>query len=236
MNHERREFVRNTTAFLAAAAGGLVVPLASRALEVESGTKPEIDADISAPEDLMREHGLLDRILLVYEEGLRRLRVKEDVPPEVFQKPATLIRKFVEDYHERQEENFIFTAFEQHKTLVDLVNVLRQQHDAGRKLTDVVLNAATAANFAKSDARQQLVHACEAFIHMYRPHAAREDTVLFPALYKVIGAKAVGELGEKFEAEEQRLFGAEGFDKNVDAVAAIEKQLGIYELAAFTPR
>ena len=27
--------------------------------------------------------------------------------------------------------------------------------------------------------------AVEAFIRMYRPHEAREDTVLFPALHKV---------------------------------------------------
>ena len=63
--------------------------------------------DISAPEDLMREHGVLNRILLVYEEGLRRLRVGEDMPPEVFHKPAALVRRFVEDYHEKLEEKFI---------------------------------------------------------------------------------------------------------------------------------
>ena len=28
----------------------------------------------------------------------------------------------------------------------------------------------------------------------------------------------------------------EGFEKSVDAVVAIEKQLGIYELSQFTPR
>ena len=54
------------------------------------------------------------------EEGLRRLRAKEDVPPEVFRSTATLVREFVEDYHERLEENFIFPAFEKRKTLTDL--------------------------------------------------------------------------------------------------------------------
>jgi hypothetical protein len=44
--------------------------------------------DVGATEDLMREHGVLNRILLIYEEGLRRLRAKEDVPPSVFHKPA----------------------------------------------------------------------------------------------------------------------------------------------------
>src|SRR5438105_3398968 len=73
-------------------------------------TNESPDEGISAPEDLMREHGVLNRVLLIYEEGLRRLHANESVPPEVFHKPATLIRKFVEDYHERNEENFIFQS------------------------------------------------------------------------------------------------------------------------------
>jgi hypothetical protein len=71
---------------------------------------------------------------------------------------------------------------------------------------------------------------------MYRPHEAREDTVLFPALHKILSAKRLEELGEQFEKEEDRLFGEEGFEKTVDQVAAIEKQLGIHDLASFTPR
>ena len=72
------------------------------------------------------------------------------------------------------------------------------------------------------------------FITMYRPHEAREDTVLFPALHQVLSTKQLKDLGEQFEKEEDRLFGDEGFEKTVDQVAAIEKQLGIYDLAQFT--
>jgi hypothetical protein len=71
---------------------------------------------------------------------------------------------------------------------------------------------------------------------MYRPHEAREDTVLFPALHTVISTKQVKELGEQFEKEEDRLFGDEGFEKTVDQVATIEKQLGIHDLSQFTPK
>jgi hypothetical protein len=71
---------------------------------------------------------------------------------------------------------------------------------------------------------------------MYRPHEAREDTVLFPGLGKLLPAKRLRELGEQFEKEEDRLFGEEGFEKVVDQVAAIEKKLGIYDLDQFTPK
>jgi hemerythrin-like domain-containing protein len=225
MKRDRREFLAVT--------GGLALVGATEARS--SDDKKDAEEEISAPEDLMREHGVLNRILLVYEEGVRRLKAKEDAPSEVFHKPATLVRKFVEDYHEKLEEKFIFTAFEKKMKQVELVMVLRRQHDAGRKLTDVVLREAEKDRFLRDEARQQVIRACEAFIRMYRPHEAREDTVLFPALYKLIGAKEVKELGEQFEKEEHRLFGDEGFEKTVDEVAAIEKQLGIGDLAKFTP-
>jgi hemerythrin-like domain-containing protein len=76
----------------------------------------------------------------------------------------------------------------------------------------------------------------KSFIRMYRPHEAREDTVLFPALGKLLPAKRLKELGEQFEKEEDKLFGDEGFEKEVGKVAAIEKQLGIYDLDQFTPK
>jgi hemerythrin-like domain-containing protein len=79
------------------------------------------------------------------------------------------------------------------------------------------------------------VQACEEFIRMYRPHEAREDTVLFPALHKIMSDAQMKQIGERLEQEEDRLFGAEGFEQTVDQVAALEKQLGIYDLGQFTP-
>src|SRR2546428_764995 len=90
--------------------------------------------------------------------------------------------------------------------------------------------------FRKDDARKEAVRSCEAFIRMYRPHEAREDTVLFPALHKIVPAKRLKELGEQFEKEEDRLFGEESFEKTVEQVVAIEKQLGINDLAGFTAK
>jgi hemerythrin-like domain-containing protein len=234
MESERRRFLAATTALsvatLAAEAGQVRAQV-----KAKDGKKAEPE-EVSAAEDLMREHGVLNRILLIYEEGLRRLRAKEDLPPDVFQKPALLVRKFVEDYHEKLEENFIFPEFEKRKKLVELVKVLRDQHQAGRRVTDVILRNTVPEQFRKDDARRELGRSCEGFIRMYRPHEAREDTVLFPALHTVMSAKQIKDLGEQFEKEEDRLFGEEGFEKTVDQVAVIEKQLGIFDLAQFTAK
>jgi hemerythrin-like domain-containing protein len=225
---ERRLFIQTTAAGLVAAVPGLTT--------VRADDKKKGEEEVGAAEDLMREHGVLNRILLIYEEGLRRLRAKDEVTPEMFHKPATLVRKFVEDYHEKLEERFIFPEFEKANKLANLIKILREQHEAGRRVTDVILRNAVGDQFHKEVARMEVVRSCEAFIRMYRPHEAREDTVLFPALHKIVPAKKLQELGEQFEKEEDRLFGEEGFEKTVEQVAEIEKQLGIGDLAKFTAK
>src|SRR5256885_1922640 len=68
--------------------------------------------DVSAVEDLMREHGVIRRVLVVYRESAIRLRGKaSSVPPDALQKAAKLIRVFGEDYHETKlEEAHLFPA------------------------------------------------------------------------------------------------------------------------------
>ena len=75
-----------------------------------------------------------------------------------------------------------------------------------------------------------------AFIRMYNPHEAREDTVLFPGFRKIVSGHEYDSLGEDFEKKEHELFGEDGFEKMVDKVASIEKELGIYDLSQFTPK
>jgi hemerythrin-like domain-containing protein len=192
--------------------------------------KPE---DVGPTEDLMREHGVLNRVLLIYDEFIVRIEQKQDTNPELVKSAANVIRSFVEDYHERQEEQFLFPRFEKAKILTDLVPVLKAQHQAGRKLTDQIMDLANARD---NNGRSSLVQVLRQFIRMYRPHEAREDTVLFPELRKIVSAHEFDALGEQFETNEHKHFGADGFDLYRDKVAALEKQLGIYDLAQFTPR
>jgi hypothetical protein len=70
---------------------------------------------------------------------------------------------------------------------------------------------------------------------MYRPHAAREDTVLFPAFRELLGGDAYRELGEQLEDGEHARFGEHGFENTVAEVARLEATLGIADLAQFTP-
>lgn len=202
------------------------------------GEKPEEkEEDIGPGEDLMREHGVLRRVLLVYDELDRRLErgAPGDTEVAALVKSARIVRRFVEDYHERQEEELVFPRFERAGKLVQLVGVLRVQHRAGRKVTERIQGLADAKALGDVEQRRQLRGALQAFARMYRPHAAREDTVLFPALHDLMSPPAYDALGEDFERREHQLFGHDGFEGAVAEVDAIEKTLGIEDLAKFTP-
>jgi hemerythrin-like domain-containing protein len=149
--------------------------------------KEKGEEEVSPAEDLMREHGVLNRTLLVYEEALRRLASQPlELKPEVISDAARLLRRFIEDYHEKLEEDYLFPRFETAGQHVALVQVLRQQHDAGRRVTDRILQLATLSVLKDPTERSRLTNALQQYIRMYRPHEAREDTVLFPTLRKII--------------------------------------------------
>lgn len=231
----RRGFLRDT-ALLSAGVFGLAALTDVFAAPEEKMADGEKEEEISPVEDLMREHGVLNRILLIYEECAHRLEAGEELAAEALTDSAAIIRSFIEDYHEKLEENHVFPRFEKAGKLADLTRVLREQHNAGRKLTDAIRQSATAAKLKEESGRKQLIHSIRQFVRMYRPHEAREDTVLFPALRAIASASEYRSLGEAFEEKEHELFGEAGFGGVVERTAAIEKKLAIHDLARFTPR
>ena len=119
MKSSRRKFIK---------AGGIVITasIVGVAGNLVAKEEEKKNNEVSPPEDLMREHGVLKRILLVYGEALRRMDAKEDLPPESIAASAKIIRSFVEDYHEKLEENYLFPRFKKANKLVDLVDVLAE--------------------------------------------------------------------------------------------------------------
>jgi hemerythrin-like domain-containing protein len=188
------------------------------------------EAEVTPGEDLMQEHGVLLRIVIIYDAAALRIDRQEPLDPGLIGKAAAVVRRFVEDYHERTEENFVFPRLQAKGREVELVATLLRQHERGRQLTDEVLRRAGAGSTTS-----ELATLLRSFGHMYRAHAAREDTVIFPAFRALLGRASYEELGEQFEEREHQLLGEHGFEGAVTEVASIEAQLGLADLAGFTP-
>lgn len=203
-----------------------------------SQAKEEVmsEEDVSPNEDLMREHGVLNRLLLIYQEIARRIDNHESFPIHTLADAVKIVRSFLENYHEKLEEEYVFPKFEKANQHVELVRILKDQHQAGRNLTDYILAHSTEAELKDDIQRMILADYMRLYIRMFRPHEAREDTILFPAFRKLLSKDEYMKLGEMFEEKEHEFFGKDGFEKIVGQIENIEKELNIYNLSEFTPQ
>jgi len=107
------------------------------------------------------------------------------------------------------------------------------QHNRGREITDYIIAITQGAKPGASNAAE-LAQALDAFVLMYRNHAAREDTIVFPAWKSTLTARQLDEMSDKFEDIEHEQFGEDGFEDAVKEISAIESSLGLADIAQFT--
>ncbi len=225
----RRNFLVKSGILLAATSLSGVACLKGPEKETKAGK-------VSPTEDLMREHGILRRIMLVYDEIARRLKQGAEFPLQVLTEANDIIRRFMQDYHETNEQFHLFNWFGNTGKMVELVAILYQQPLAGRKLIDKVKILSTEDNLKNPSERLRVAEFLNTFNQVYRRHAVWEDTVLFPACRSVIPPKDFTAVGQAFDREEEKLFGPDGYKKIVGQVADLEQKLAIHDLQQFTPK
>jgi len=242
-SNTRRDFLHTaavvgTGLVLTSCGGGNVANTEGQKKE-ETASKSDdnkMGGEVTATEDLMREHGVLRRALLVYSAASIKLRANaSSIAPDALQKTAKLFRAFGEEYHEKKlEEAYIFPAVKKvGGEVASYPDILVAQHNRGREITDYIISVTQGAKLGASNG-EQLSKALEDFVMMYRNHAAREDTIIFPAWKQTMTGKQLYEMSEKFEDIEHEQFGDDGFDDAVKQISAIESSLGLTDISQFT--
>jgi hemerythrin-like domain-containing protein len=222
--------------------GGLVAGAAAAsagwALSAQPAARPDPAASAVIPpdDDLMREHGVLKRVLLCYREMTARVQAGAPLDAQDLHDAALIIHDYIEGYHEGLEEGYVFPALVKTGRLTSTVTTLLVQHARGRVITQFLLSEATAKGVASPGTAARLAAAMQAFDRMYEPHEAREDTVVFPAFRQIMPAAELTDLGQQFADLQHQEFSTDEFTAVVARVASIEQNLGIYDLAQFTPQ
>lgn len=226
-NQPRREFLKRS-AWLGAVTG-------ISGLGLVSGCSKTAANEIGPAEMLMQDHGLLNRIMMIYDACRTKLLAGESFPADALQTAARLIRTYIEDYHEKLEEEYLFPRFVNADKLVGLNQLLYIQHSTGKAITDQILALSGASILTDPENARKLADMLNSFNWMYRSHESREDTVLFPALRSIVSKNEYLTIGEKFKKREAEIFGKDGFEAELAKVEKVEKQLGIYDMAKLTP-
>lgn len=236
----RREFLRASavvgTGLVLSSCAGSKTNTSGKEVTSPTPDENQIGGEVTATEDLMREHGILRRALLVYSATAIKLRGNPSaIAPDALQKTARLFKAFGEEYHEKKlEEAYIFPAVKKAGgEAAAYADVLVVQHNRGREITDYIIGVTQGAKLGTSNA-EQLAKALEGFVLMYRNHAAREDTIIFPAWKQTMTGKQLDEMNDKFEDIEHEQFGEDGFEDAVKQISALENSLGLADISQFT--
>ena len=234
-DEKRRDLVSKGALVITGSAAGLLAPnLWSQ--QVASEKKEGAEPEVTATEDLMREHGVIRRALLVYAELAGKVRKSPgSVDAAALHKTAQLFRTFGEDYHERMlEEQHIFPIVKRMKgEAAKYPDVLTAQHQRGREITDYILAVSNAPRIASQHA-EALARVFEGMVRMYENHAAREDTIVFPAWKTNFSNKQLDEISDQFEDIEHKMFGKDGFEDAEKTIGGIEESFGFADLGQFT--
>lgn len=242
-DHSRRSFLligaAGMGAAVLAACGNKAANVTGNNSNVlNTGDKKQPDAkEVTAVEDLMREHGILRRALLVYGETALRLRKNaSNVSPEALKKTANLFRTFGEDYHEKKlEEAYLFPRIKTkaaNSEAAKYVDTLIEQHDRGRAVTDYIISVTNGPKIGANAAK--FADVLTGFVRMYEHHAAREDTIIFPAWKDAVTSDEYDELNDKFEDIEHEQFGDDGFEDAAKQISEIEASLSLSDIGQFT--
>ncbi len=218
----RRRFVAGL------AAGGATALLGCHG----AGESEARGAIITPGEDLMGEHGIVRRIMVVWTEIDGPLRRGEPIDASALASSVDVLQWFIERYHERVEEEQVFPRLEHAGREVALVHTLRAQHEIGRAVTRE-LSERIAAGIDETT-RAPIADRLGDHARMYAAHASREDTIVFPALRDIVG-DGWAELGEQFDQHEDRTIGEGGLARALAQVEAVERAFGLSDLATFTP-
>ncbi|HTY91404.1 MAG TPA: hemerythrin domain-containing protein [Methanocella sp.] len=195
----------------------------------------QLEQEESSPmEDLMREHGVIERIFLIYQRILEKSITGQEIDISVINRASHIVDRYISNHHEHNEENYIFPKFREANYIVELVDTLEHQHDVSRELNHQIMDLSSQSADISQEDLVRLLDRCGMFINMYLPHISRENTILFPTFFDIVSNEYIQEVKERMEDEEEQVLGDTGFRGLIGRVSELEKKIGCYELSQYT--
>lgn len=195
-----------------------------------------IEYTATAIEALEAHHGVTRRALAIMDKIKLGIDAQMDISPEIAGGAVSIIAAFMINCHQLLEEKFIYPVFVSSQKTAALIAVLREQHAAACKLTDIL--KPLCANFSQNDqeSRRKMVNMIHLLTRMSLAHESWEDTALFPLLRVAVPGKSYDRLSSEFEQAQTQFLGRDGLNETIQKIASYENSLGMGDLASFTPK
>ncbi len=186
-------------------------------------------------ENLMKEHGVLMRILAIYDKVTGDAASGKALNTSAIHRTAEISRSYIQKHHDACEERYIFPRFREANYIVEVVTELHNQHVAAMEITDRILALTSAEGRRGGSSSQKLGDLCTMLVRMYRPHMSWEQTIVFPAFYDITTIEYIEHIRQEMEAEERQILGTTGFRGLVGRLSEVEKEVGTHDLHSYTP-
>ncbi|HEY3272240.1 MAG TPA: hemerythrin domain-containing protein [Methanocella sp.] len=196
--------------------------------------RPGSPGEGSTAGSLLLEHGLAERIMLVYERFIKDQKSGEGADLPLINRTARIAKSCLTDCHERNEERWLFPLFREEGYLTDMADALEQQHAAGREVTDKIIDLSTPGRIKDETHVNILMTLCRSYVFMYRPHISRENSELFPRLSHIATPGVIDDLGGKMAESTRESLGEQGFAGPLRELAEIEQSLDIHDVRSYT--
>jgi hemerythrin-like domain-containing protein len=222
-------------AMVTARRGLLTAAAAGAALAVGACAKGDEAKPVSPVEDLMRQHAVLGRVLVIYREAAALVRANfSSVDAKPIWRAAELVRRFGEAFHEPLEEAQIFPeVMKVGGAAASLIPILIGQHARGRQITAFVQAKTASGAVAGTDA-EPLAQALESYARMFEAHFADEDTLVLEAWGASLSKSQLADAGRQFADAGKAAFNGDPFAFAMAEIAAIEAALRIGDLRRYT--
>jgi hemerythrin-like domain-containing protein len=191
---------------------------------------------VSATEELDIEHAMLERIMLVMGHTLKKAESGGGADLSPISKACEMISSVVDKHHMKIEEEEIYPKFKEDPLLGPLARDLKIQHVEARKMVARMDSLCKTGSVRDKSEMEELNRVFTDFRDMMTAHAAREATVLFPAMMGTWSDDELDNLKETQEKDEKKLLGKDADEKIYSMLGELESSAGIESVKDFTRR
>ncbi|MFY9606532.1 MAG: hemerythrin domain-containing protein [Thermoplasmata archaeon] len=158
-------------------------------------------------DELMNEHRVIERMLVVVSNACDRLENGQEVEQELFVGAADFFKNFADKCHHGKEEKLLFVKMQERGVSGEVgpIAVMLREHQDGRGHVRKI--AELSATKMTQKTKDGLVRVGRAYVDLLSKHIQKEDNILYPMANQILTKEDQEELAKGFEKVEENVMG-----------------------------
>jgi len=156
----------------------------------------------------MIEHRLIERMIGIVQNSLRRVESEQHIDPHFVDAVVDFIRTYADRTHHGKEEDILFRDLKKKELKSEdaaAMEELIQEHVLGRRITRELVEANEAYKNGDLDSLQTVLEKLRFLTEFYPKHIDKEDREFFPAVLAYLTDEEQQAMLREFEEVDRRM-------------------------------